>query len=204
MNLTKPTKERGRPRAFNSEDVLDKALKVFWRRGYEGASMAEITHAMGINRPSIYATFGNKEELFCKVLEKYLSGPVAYVTEAMHEPTARQVAEKLLTKSAEFLTTPNSPQSCLINTGTLTCGEESEPIMQLLIAYRKGYENALRQRFELAQTQSDLPQDINPSELAKYIVTIHQGLSVQATSGATRKELMAVIKIALSTWPSGN
>lgn len=204
MSTTKPTKQRGRPPAFDHEEALEKALKVFWLRGFEGASMTELTEALGINRPSIYAAFGNKEELFRKALGKYLAGPVAYVAEAMKEPTSRQVVEKYLTKSAEFLTNPNNPRGCMIVQGALSCGQGSELIQQELIAYRKGYEDTLRQRFELARLQGDLPSSINASDLAKYIATIHQGMSVQATSGATIEELMAVVQVALKNWPASS
>jgi AcrR family transcriptional regulator len=202
MSTAKPTKQRGRPPAFDHEEALDKALQVFWLRGYEGASMAELTEALGINRPSIYAAFGNKEELFRKALGKYLAGPVAYVAEAMNEPTSRQVVEKFLTKSAELLTNPNNPRGCMIVQGALSCGQGSELIQRELIAHRKGYENALRQRFELAQKQGDLPDSVNVSDLATYVATIHQGMSVQATSGAPIEDLMAVVEIALKNWPA--
>jgi len=204
MITTKPNKQRGRPPAFDYEEALEKALKVFWLRGYEGASMTELTEALGINRPSIYAAFGNKEELFRKALGKYLAGPVAYVAEAMKEPTSRQVVEKFLTKSAEFLTSPNSPRGCMIVQGALSCGQGAELIRQELIAYRKNYEDNLRQRFELAQTQGDLPNDIDASKLAKYVATLHQGMSVQATSGATIEELMTVAQVALKNWPTSS
>ena len=197
-----PAKPRGRPLAFNQDDALERALQIFWSRGYEGASMAELSEALGINKPSIYATFGNKEALFGKVLAKYLAGPVAYAAMAMSEPTAYQVAEKFLTKSVEFLTNPGNPRGCMIVQGALTCGQSSAMIQQELISYRKNYENRLRQRFELAKAQGDLSQHVDAEELAKYIATIHQGLSVQATSGASKDGLMAVIEIALKNWPT--
>lgn len=204
MSTTKPNKQRGRPPAFDHDEALEKALRVFWLRGYEGASMAELTEALGINRPSIYAAFGNKEELFRKALGKYLAGPVAYVSVAMKEPTSRQVVEKFLTKSAEFLTNPNTPRGCMIVQGALSCGQGSELIQRELITYRKSYEDALMQRFKLAQSQGDLPNGINASHLAKYIATIHQGMSIQATSGATIEELMTVVQVALKNWPASS
>jgi AcrR family transcriptional regulator len=164
--------------------------------------MAELTEAMGINRPSIYAAYGNKEDLFSKALSRYLAGPVSYVSEAMHEPTAKQVAEKLLTKSAEFLSNECNPRGCMIAIGTLFSGVGSEPVRRELVSYRQGYENALRARFDLAKSQNDLPQNVNTAALAKYIATVHQGMSVQATSGATKEELMAVAQQALNNWPS--
>lgn len=204
MSTTTPPKQRGRPPAFDHEEALEKALKVFWLRGFEGASMAELTEALGINRPSIYAAFGNKEELFRKALGKYLAGPVAYVAESMKEPTSRRVVEKLLTKSAELLTNPNNPRGCMIVQGALSCGQGAELIQQELIAYRKNFEDALRQRFELAQAQQDLPADIHATDLAKYVATIHQGMSVQATSGARIEELMTVVEVVLKNWPASS
>jgi AcrR family transcriptional regulator len=204
MNTAKPNKQRGRPPAFDHEEALEKALRVFWLRGYEGASMAELTEALGINRPSIYAAFGNKEELFRKALSKYLAGPVAYAAEAVNEPTSRQVVEKLLARSAELLTSPNNPSGCMIVQGALSCGQGSELIQQELIAHRKGYEDSLRQRFELAQRQGDLPDSVNASQLAKYVATVHQGMSVQATSGASLEDLMAVVEITLRNWPASS
>ncbi len=204
MTTTKPTRQRGRPPAFDHDEALEKALKVFWSRGFEGASMTELTEALGINRPSIYAAFGNKEELFRKALGKYLAGPVAFVTEAMKEPTSRQVVEKFLISSAEFLTNPDNPRGCMIVQGALSCGQSSELIQQELITYRKNYEDNLRQRFELARSQGDLPSDTSASDLAKYVATLHQGMSVQATSGATIEELMAVVQVALKSWPASS
>src|SRR5215211_3297202 len=118
---------RGRPREFNADQALDKALKVFWKKGYEGASLPELTRAMGINRPSLYAAFGNKEGLFRKALDRYAEGPAAYVGEALAEPTARGVAERLLRGAAELLAGPRSPRGCLLVQGALACGEGAEP-----------------------------------------------------------------------------
>jgi len=204
MNTNKMKKTRGRPSEFDYDEALEKALEVFWSKGYEGASMSELTEAMGINRPSIYAAYGNKEELFSKVLNRYLAGPVAYVAEAMQEPTAKQVAEKFLTESAGFLTNKSNPRGCMIAVGALFSGEGAEQIKRQLITYRHGYENALKERFNLAKSENDLPQTVCTSALAKYIATIHQGMSVQAASGATKEALIEVIQMALKSWPSAN
>ncbi|OIQ82767.1 HTH-type transcriptional repressor ComR [mine drainage metagenome] len=178
-------------------------MEVFWSHGYEGASMAALTDAMGINKPSLYGAFGSKEELFRKAVQKYRAGPVAYIAESMNEPTARGVVEKLLTESAELLTNMHNPRGCLIIQGALTCGQGATLIQQELAAHRHAYEEALNKRFELAKAQRDLPQDTNPAELAKYVATIHQGMSVQATSGATKEELLGVVHLVLKNWPVG-
>src|SRR5947209_16697338 len=116
MKPQKPRKPRtpaGRPRSFDLDKALDAALQVFWRKGYEGASLSDLTQAMGINRPSLYAAFGDKEMLFRKALDRYASGPAAYVSEALKEPTARAAIERLLREAADSLTNPHNPPGCL-------------------------------------------------------------------------------------------
>jgi AcrR family transcriptional regulator len=194
-------KPRGRPLAFSQEEALDKALSVFWARGYEGASMAELTEALGINKPSIYAAFGNKEALFRKALERYRAGPVAFVAQAMQQPTARQAIESLLMRAIDFFSDESTPNGCMIVQGALTCGQSSLAIQQELIAYRGNFEASITKRLELAKVQGDLAPNVNSKQLAKYIATIHQGMSVQATSGATREELKAIVEMALKNWP---
>ena len=200
----KPAKPRGRPLAFNQDDALERALQIFWSRGYEGASMAELADALGINKPSIYATFGNKEALFRKALAKYLAGPAAFIGEAMKEPTAHLVVEKFLLLAVDFFSDRSTPNGCMIVQAALTGGQGSSTIQQELIAYRKSLEASFNERFELAKSQGDLPAHVNAAALAKYITTIHQGMSVQATSGATKEELLAITEIALSNWPTNN
>ena len=204
MNTTILKRPRGRPSNFDHEEALEKALKVFWAHGYEGASMAELTEALGINKPSIYAAFGNKEELFRKALARYTLGPAAFVREAMKEPTVRQVVEKFLLLAVDFFSDRSTPNGCMIVQAALTGGQGSSEIQQELIAYRKNFETSFRERFDLAKEQGDLPQHVNTKQLAKYIATIHQGMSVQATSGATREELSAIVEMALKNWPVNN
>jgi len=200
-SIKPPVKPRGRPLAFNQEKALDVAMQLFWAHGYEGTSMAELTDALGINKPSIYAAFGNKEQLFRKALARYIVGPVAFVTEVKNAPTAHQVVEGFLKQAVEFFSNQSTPNGCLIVQAALTCGQSSSVIQQELITYRKRFEEAFAARFELAKVQGDLPHDADANALAKYLATIHQGLSVQATSGATKQELLAVVEIALKNWP---
>ena len=202
MNTTQTRKKRGRPPAFDHDEALEQALQLFWQHGYEGTSMAELMQAMDMNKPSIYAAFGNKEELFRKALQRYLAGPVAYAVEALQAPTAYQVVEKFLTASVTLLASRPSPQGCLIVQGALSCGEGSALIRQELTEYRKRFEAALRQRFEQARADGDLAAEAEPADLARFVATVHQGLSVQAASGATREEMMAVVELALKSWPA--
>jgi AcrR family transcriptional regulator len=190
----------GRPRAFDIEKALDCALQVFWHKGYEGASLSDLTKAMGINRPSLYAAFGNKEALFRKALDRYADGPAAYVYEALDEPTARAVAARLLHGAVDLLTDPRTPPGCLLVQGALACGDAAESIRRELVARRAAGEAALRQRFERALADGDLPADAAPADLTRYLVTVVYGMAVQAAGGASREALQRVVEMALRAW----
>jgi AcrR family transcriptional regulator len=192
----------GRRRTFDVDQALDRAMVVFWRLGYDRASMSDLTEAMGINRPSLYAAFGNKEELFRKALERYGKGPSAYEREALEQSTARKVAEGLLRGAADLQTEPHTPAGCLAVLGTTYCAEDSSPIGRALIAFRRAGDAAIRERFERARAEGDLPADANPEELTDYIRTVVYGMAVQAASGATREELERVVERTMRAWPA--
>src|SRR5256885_582750 len=126
----------GRPREFDVDKALDLALQVFWRKGYEGASMADLTETMGITKPSLYSAFGNKEELFRKALDRYVDGPGGYFQAALAKPTTRAVVENLLYESADAVTDPNHPPGCLAVQGAPSCGDAPESIKQELMSRR--------------------------------------------------------------------
>ena len=191
----------GRPRAFDPDEALDRALRVFWRQGYEGTTLLELTRAMGINRPSLYAAFGNKEELFRKALDRYARGPAAYLADALQEPTARAAAERLLGAACALLTDPRYPPGCMAVTGALACGEASDSIRRELAARRACVQESLRVRFARAVEEGDLPATTDPGDLARYLATVVNGMSVQAAGGATRDELRRVVETALRAWP---
>ncbi|MBO1418670.1 TetR/AcrR family transcriptional regulator [Streptomyces sp. FH025] len=186
----------GRPRAFDPEAALDRALDVFWRQGYEGTSLSDLTAAMSINRPSLYAAFGNKEQLFRKVLDRYFTSPGAFAAEALEAPTARAVVERLVLGAVELTAAPDAPRGCLSVNSVHACGPESDPIRQEVIARRMAGEAALRRRFEQA---TDLPADCDPGVLAQLVHTLTDGIAVQAASGHTRDQLHRVATLALRT-----
>ena len=192
----------GRPRAFDVNEALDRALELFWRHGYEGTSLTMLTESMGINVPSLYAAFGNKETLFYKVLEHYLESPASYMINALRQPTARQVAEDVLSGSIELATLPGGAGGCLLVRGAIATGPTNDAIRQQLNACRAKGETLMCERFERAITEGDLPPDANAAQLARFLMTLNCGLSVQAAGGATRKQLEEVAELALQCWPS--
>jgi AcrR family transcriptional regulator len=195
------TRPRGRPRAFDADTALEAALRVFWQKGYEGTALSDLTAAMGINRPSIYATFGNKEALFRKALDRYSERMTNYTAEALKEPTARAVAERLLVGTADLLGRPGNPKGCLMVQGALACGEEADAIRKELISRRATGEATLRERFERAKVEGDLPAGAYAGDLARYVMAVMHGMSVQSAGGASRAELQRVIDLSLLAWP---
>ena len=194
----------GRPREFDVDKALDLALQVFWRKGYEGASMADLTETMGITKPSLYSAFGNKEELFRKALDRYVDGPGGYFQVALAKPTMRAVVEHLLYESADAVTDPNHPPGCLAVQGALSCGDAAESIKRELMSRRAKGEQDLRQRFERAIAEGDLPEGSDAADLAAYLSAILQGMAVQAAGGTTREQLRKIAEMALRTWPPPN
>jgi AcrR family transcriptional regulator len=199
--MKKSTAPRGRPRAFDANKALDRALLVFWRKGYEGASLSDLTLAMGINRPSLYGAFGNKENLFRKALDRYVDGPAAYVREALKEPTARAVVERLLSEAASLLSDRRHPPGCLIVQAALSCGEEADSVRRELAARRSAGEAEIRQRLVRARSEGDLPPDSDPADLARFVTALIHGMAVQAAGGAGKEELQGIVRTALSGWP---
>jgi AcrR family transcriptional regulator len=192
----------GRPRAFDIDEALDRAMKVFWQKGYEGASLPDLTKAMGINRPSLYAAFGNKEALFRKAIDRYVAGPACHVKEAFKEPTARRVVERLLYGSIDLITDSRNPCGCFMVQSALACGDTSDVIRQELVKRRAASEAALRERFERAVSEGDLPPGSDPADLARYVATLMHGMAVQAAGGTARDELLRVAAIAIRAWPT--
>src|SRR5262245_28220354 len=156
----------GRVRQFDADGALDRALEVFWARGYEGATLPELTAAMGINRPSLYAAFGNKEQLFHKALDRYQTGPQAFVAEALREPSARAVAEAILSGFVRMQRDRSGSRGCMIVSGALACGEEAEPVRGELARLRQATVEELRERFERAVREGDLPTGTDGATLA--------------------------------------
>jgi AcrR family transcriptional regulator len=201
MVVTKLPRRAGRPRGFDCDKALDRAMHVFWRKGFEGTSLNDLTAAQGIQPASLYKAFGNKRALFEKALARYLAGPVAFVHDALNEPTAYAVADRILRRTAEFLTEGRSRRGCMTVQAALAGGAEGEPIRRKLIALRVEEQDALRRRFERAKSEGDLPNDADAADLARLITALYQGMTVQAINGASREDLLRLSDTALRMWP---
>jgi AcrR family transcriptional regulator len=194
---------RGRPRSFDADQALDTALELFWQHGYEGTSVSMLTEAIGINMPSLYAAFGNKEELFRKVLDRYVEDPASYLPTALQAPTAREAAEQLFAGAINMVMNRSHPDGCLLVQGALSAGPTAESVRIELARRRGRAEAAIRKRFERAQNEGDLPASVDVPKLARFVMTVIWGMSVQAASGATRSQLKDIADTALLAWPAG-
>jgi AcrR family transcriptional regulator len=192
----------GRVRQFDADVALDRALEVFWARGYEGATLPELTKAMGINRPSLYAAFGNKEQLFRKALDRYQTGPMSFLSEALKEPTARAAAEAIFSGFIRMQRNREKARGCLVVSSALASGDEAETVRQELAQLRQSIVAVFRKRFERAVEDGDLPKGTDGATLGRYIATVLNGLAVQAASGTPEKELRLVAALAMQAWPS--
>lgn len=189
----------GRPREFDTEKALDKALDVFWRNGYEGTSISELTQAMGISPPSLYAAFGNKEKLFHTALDRYADVRKQFWADLKKEPTARAMMERLFDLVIDFYATEGNPNCCMLV--KLQTAECDKVLAEHLSAKRAEGEAVLLERFAKAKADGELPDDVEVNDLAGYFTTVLDGLSVRAAAGASADELRKVAKLAMYSWP---
>jgi AcrR family transcriptional regulator len=198
---TEQRRPTGRPRGFDVDEALERALRVFWEQGYEGASLATLTGAMGISTTSMYSTFGNKEELFRKALDRYSEGPSAYLHRALDEPTALGVASAILAGTILTTTRPDNPHGCLGVQGALATSDSGRQVRDLLAAWRDDTCTLVRERFTRAVDDGDLPPEVDPGLLARLVTTVAYGIAVQAASGVDQEELRAIADAILRQWP---
>lgn len=190
----------GRPRAFDTERALDAAVEVFWRHGFEGASLADLAAAMGVNKPSIYAAFGDKAQLFQTALQRYIERNMGYVIDALDLPTARECAEAFLVGNARAVTMPGRPAGCLSVQAAVTPGGSNE--FAALAENRRAVQDRFAQRFRRAVTEGDLSADEDPDELAGFLITLTSGFAIRAADGTPREALVAMAHRAIATFPT--
>jgi AcrR family transcriptional regulator len=190
----------GRPREFDMGDALERAMLMFWRQGFEGTSLSDLTRELGVSRPSLYAAFGGKEALFLKALDLY-EARAGYREAALAAPTARAYARALLEGAADLHGDRRNPPGCLGVQGALACAPQSDAIRKELIRRRTIGEKAIRDRLKSFRAEGDLPADADPAALARYLSIVIYGVTVQAAGGATRKGLRSAVELALRNFP---
>lgn len=192
----------GRSREFDVGKALDAALGVFWSKGYEGASYSDLTKATGVERPALYSAFGNKEALFLRALERYYDHYLDFFPSALAQPTAKAVVAFILRAAADLHTRYPEHTGCLGINGALACSDDAKPVQKALIEARENGEIQLRQRFEQAKVQGDLPQDADCEALAAYVCAVLHGMAIQAKAGFSRERLDAISSQVLAGWPT--
>jgi AcrR family transcriptional regulator len=191
----------GRPREFDPDRVVETAMELFWEHGFDGVSISDLTAATGINRRSLYAAFGSKEDLFAKAVQRYMSGPAGYIADALRQPTALDVSRAMVHGAVDANTCPGRPRGCLLVHGALAAGDDADSVRDDLAQQRDAAVTALASRFDEAQAAGELT-GVNTRALSRWINAVCQGISVQARSSATREELHEVADLALAGWPS--
>jgi len=193
---------KGRPREFCVDQALAEALHVFWAKGYDGASMTDLTEAMGITKPSLYAAFGNKEALFHKALDLYEQEKLEYGRAALEQPTARKVAEFYLRGAIDVHGGTDDPKGCMGLISSLACSPEAESIKADVVRRRASSQRLLVERFERAKAEGDIPAHVDAEGLTSVLYALLQGITVQAGAGATRAELERLVDTSMTLWPS--
>lgn len=192
--------KRGRPRQFDIDDAVEKAMYVFWEKGFDGATIPDLTAAIGINRPSLYAAFGSKDKLFERVLDHYRTGPASYVDRAIAKPTAAEVFRSLMYGVVDLVTDPENSSGCFFVSAALSAGNGSEKQRKELSHRRLDGECLVKKRFQKAIDEGDLPSDADAAALARLTFTYIWGISVQAVGGSEENELRKVAEMAIATF----
>ena len=195
-------KPRGRPLSFDRDRALDAAMHVFWERGYEAASISDLTAAMGITPPSLYTAFGDKEHLFYEAIEAYLRGPGAFGARALaEERTARAAVQRLLEEAAVEMTQDCQPHGCMVALAA-TNGSVSAARVQALVAEQRASAiRSMAERIQRGIDEGDLPKGTDAEALATFCATVYQGMSIQARDGAPREQLLLSVRMAMRAWP---
>jgi AcrR family transcriptional regulator len=194
-------KPRGRPRSFDREQALECAMEVFWRKGYDATSISDLTEAMGINPPSLYAAFGDKEKLYLEAVEYYRVQRGENIRHVLaEEPTARGAIEKALKGAVDEFCRRDSPSGCLLTMST-GCSSVSDGVQQMLVRKRLMARERIRERIQRGIEEGDVPSSADPASLAEFITTIFAGMAMHARDGASKKALLATVDNAMRAFP---
>lgn len=194
------TRKTGRPLSFDRDDVLGKAMLAFWQSGYETTSISDLTTAMGVTAPSLYAAFGNKQQLFLEAMRRYTGDPDTLEQDMAAAPTARDAVTAMLRRAAVLYTGQTTPAGCLLASAAATGSPDAAEVRDAVAAERRAIRDMIVRRIEVDMAKGLLPSDTCPATLADLAIAVTQGMSVLARDGADRAALLAVAETAMSGW----
>lgn len=201
---TTPAPKIGRPKEFDRELALLAAMRTFWAQGYEGTSVQDLVEATGVNKPSLYSTFGCKEEIFREAVALYDRLEGRATSQSLSQArTAREAVETMLRSNARAYAVDEGPRGCMIVLSSLLGAPENERVRAFLAANRLDGETMLRDRLAQGIAEGDLPACADVDQLAAFYTTVLEGLSVQARDGASAEKLNMIIDAAMLAWPAG-
>ncbi len=201
-NTTAPRRPRGRPREFNREKGLRRAMRLFWKLGYEATSMADLRASLGITQASLYAAYGNKEALFREAVDLYVQTDGNTTTRALSRPgKARDAIHAMLQDAVDAFTAHGAPGGCLLVLGAANCTVQNRAVQDHLASLRQGTLETITRRLELAQHEGELSTNLSMANLAAYYAMVLHGLSLPARDGASRKDLTEIVNLAMAVWP---
>ena len=192
----------GRPREFDRDVALDRALTEFWRNGYEATSVSALTRAMGIKPPSLYAAFGDKRKLFSEAVARYVETYGSYGSRALAEPGARAAVAKMMELAAIEYTEAGHPPGCLVISAAVNCAPANEDVEAELRAQRESTKHAIAQKIDADVAAGELPAGTDSAALATFYAAVIQGMNTQARDGASRDELNRIAALAMAAWPA--
>jgi len=198
---SKSKKGRGRPRGFDRETALRAAMLLFWKQGFDGTSYTDLTRVTGMSKPTIYAAFGDKVELFRKAMMLYAEQATKVYEKALEQPTAREAVEACLRLARGLNETTDEPRVCFLVQGALTGSADTQDLRAELSALQRQATHLLQKRLERGKRKGELPATSNTKVMAEYFTSVVTGLSIQASNGATSRDLHQVVKMALAAWP---
>ena len=194
-------RKTGRPLSFDRDAALEQAMLLFWKHGYESTSLSDLRAAMGVTSPSIYTAFGDKKRLFLEAVQRYLSGPTTSERIIKEAATAREAAAELLRTAAVGFTGSETPSGCLLATSTISCSADAADVQAELAGIRRGIEDRLSEKVEVAVVTGELPAGTDAAALAGLVMAVIQGMSTLARDGASREKLLSITQTAMQSWP---